>query len=191
MRSRITILCGVLLFSGMFATPAHAGPWSAFVAWLSDLDPKSGGLGIEMALFCPIATGSTEQKAAPDQFACRVTDRHKVQIKSSAAFLLGTLNETGGTIFVVPVLGIVEKEYKGVRFGAGLGVIHVGGTLVGGVTQPLLQVFRVTVPIPRIDFGVRAEFNVLPNGFPAGAFGVGRAEQGAEFVLGISVIYLK
>jgi hypothetical protein len=193
MRSRIAILSGFLLFSVMFATPAHAGPWSAFVAWLSDLDPKSGGMGIEMSLFCPASTDTGKGQKAADRFECAIDsrDKQKFQIKSSAAFLVGTLNESGGTIFVVPVLGIVEKRYKGVDFGAGLGVMHVGGTLVGGVTQPLIQVFRITVPIPKVEFGVRAEFNVLPNGFPAGAFQAGSAEKGAEFVLGLSVVYLR
>lgn len=191
MRSRITILCGFLLFSVM-ATPAHAGPWSAFVAWLSDLDPKSGGIGIEMLLFCPPSTGS----ATTDRFKCerglpdgKVT--HKFLVKSSAAVLLGTLNEDGGTIFVTPVLGIVEKEFQNVSFGAGMGFIHVGGTLVGGVTRPLIQVGRITIDIPKTGFGFRTELNLIPKGFPAGAFAVGGAATGTEFAVGLSVVYLR
>lgn len=197
MRSRITVLFGVLLFSVLFATPAHAGPWSAFVAWLSDLDPKSGGLGIEMSLFCPPSTAASSQKpgakfecALPDS-RTREKDPHTFRIKSSVALLVGTLNETGGTIFVVPVLGIVEKQYSKVHIGLGAGVIHVGGTLVGGVTQPLIQPLRITYPIPNVDFGVRFELNVLPKGFPAGAFATGAPEKGAEVAVGISVIYLR
>ena len=193
MRSRITILCGFLLFSVMSVTPAHAGPWSAFVAWLSDLDPKSGGIGIEMRLFCPKAEGPTIE-GIPPQFACDLKQTQKWVIKSSAAFMLGTLNEDGGTVSVVPVLGIVEKEFthRSLRYslGAGVGLIHVGGTLVGGVTQPLLQA-RATIEIPKTGFGFRTEFNLLPKGFPAGAFAVGSSATGKEFALGLSVVYLR
>jgi hypothetical protein len=191
MRSRITILCGFLLFSVMAAAPAHAGPWSAFVAWLSDLDPKSGGIGIEMTLFCPPAKDS----AVKEPFECAPRDRtanirHKLLIKSSAAVLLGTLNEDGGTIAVVPVLGIAEWEFNRVSVGAGLGAIHVAGTLVGGVTEPLLQA-RISVPIRKIGFAVRGELNLIPNGFPAGAFAVGSPATGTEVAFGLAFVYIK
>ena len=182
MRSRITIVCGFLLFTTMAATPAHAGYWSSFVAWLSDLDPKSGGLGVELSLFCPPAEGNA------DRTACIADAAHRYEIKSSAAFLLGTLNEDGGTIFVAPVLGIVEKDYGQVSVGAGLGFIHVGGTLVGSVTRPLAQVGRITVDIPKTTLKFRTELNLIPKGFPAGAFEVDSPETGTEFVVGLSVV---
>jgi len=190
MRARIAILSGFLLFSVMSATPAHAGPWSAFVAWLSDLDPKSKGLGLEMTLFCPPARGTNDQNADV-KFECESSLGRKYLVKASAAVMLGTLNESGGTIFVVPVLGTVETQYKSLFVGAGAGVIHVGGTLVGGVSQLLIQPVRVTYRVPRVDLGIRAEVNVLTKGFPAGTFAVGAPEKGAEVAFGISVTYIK
>ena len=192
MRSRITILCGFLLFSVMFVTPAHAGPWSAFISWLSDLDPKSGGLGLEFPIFCTPATRdpSAAKTVAPSKFACVRTDEPRLVVKGSAAFLLGTLNDNGGTMFAAPVLGIVEKQMRQVYVGAGVGVIHVGGTLQGSITRGLLQL-NVTYPIPKIQMGLRAELNIIPKGFPAGTFSPGSAETGAETVLGISFVYLR
>jgi hypothetical protein len=186
MRSRITILCGVLLFSVMFATPAHASRWSAFLAWLSDLDPKSGGAGIELALKCAFAPDADAK--LKEQFGCAPRGKSTVTFKTSAALLFGTLNEDGGTIFVAPILAIVEKRVGSIYVGGGAGFIHVGGTLEGGITRALLQA-RVTVPIRDSNFGFRAEFNVIPEGFPAGAFGVGRPETGTEYPVALSIVY--
>ena len=180
MRVRFAVLCGVLLFSVMSPATAHAGAWSAFVAWLSDLDPRSGGVGIEMRLFCPNAAG-------PDRFDCDPATTHPVIVKASAAVLLGTLNEDGGTISVVPMLGSFELERKHFSVGGGAGVIHVGGTLVGAVTRPLIQ-GQITFKIPNVGLGVRPELNVIPKGFPAGAFAVGAPATGTEVVPGLSVV---
>jgi hypothetical protein len=187
MRARFAILCGVLLFSIMVPTTAHAGSWSAFVAWLSDLDPKSGGIGIEMRLFCPGATGAAVDNVSAE-FACDPDTRQKFVIKASAAILLGTLNDNGGTVSVLPVLGSVETDIND-RFsvGGGAGVIHVGGTLVGAVTRPLIQA-QVTFKIPNVKLGVRPELNLIPKGFPAGAFAVDAPETGTEVVPGLSFV---
>src|SRR5262245_14182622 len=143
MRARITILCGFLLFTGALATPAQAGPWSAFISWLSDLDPKSGGLGLEFPIYCTPPTEppptAREQKPAATSLACTRTGEPRQVAKASAAFLLGTLNSDGGTVFVVPTLGIYEWQKRNVYFGFGGGAIHVGGTLEGGITRGLIQ----------------------------------------------------
>jgi hypothetical protein len=180
MRVRFAVLCGVLLFSVVSPATAHAGAWSAFVAWLSDLDPKSGGVGVEMRLFCPNAIG-------PDRFECGPATTHPVIFKASAAILLGTLNENGGTISVVPVLGSVEFEHTHFSFGGGAGVIHVGGALDGGITRPLIQ-GQVTIKIPNVGLGIRPELNVIPKGFRAGAFAPGAPATGTEVVPGLSVV---
>ena len=187
MRSRITILCGFLLFSVMVATPAHAGRWSAFVAWLSDLDPKSGGAGIELALGCAFSSAAADQ-TAKEQFGCAPRGKSTAVVKASAALLFGTLNEGGGTIVVAPVLGIVEKRLGSVYVGGGAGFIHVAGTLEGGITRFLGQA-RVTVPLPNKNWGFRAEFNVIAEGFPAGTFGVGSSATGTEYPVALSVVY--
>ena len=67
-------------------------------------------------------------------------------------------------------------------------MIHVGGTLVGGITRLLIQ-GQVTVKFPNIRLGVRPELNVIPKGFPAGAFAVGSPATGAEVVPGLSVVW--
>ena len=193
MRSRITILCGFLLFSFMLTTPAHAGPWSAFIAWLSDLDPKTGGGGLEFPIFCIPPTPdpySLPKSGTPSKFACVRTGDSRIVLKGSAAFLLGTLNDNGGTIFAAPVLGIVEKQMKHFYVGAGAGVIHVGGTLRGGVTRGLVQL-NATYVIPKKPWGVRAELNVIPKGFAAGTFRPGASETGTEAALGIAFVYLR
>ena len=118
MRARFAILCGVLLFSIMVPTTAHAGSWSAFVAWLSDLDPKSGGIGIEMRLFCPGATGAAVPNVSAE-FACDPDMEQKLVIKASAAILLGTLNDnlpqfiSMGPIFESQCAGGVDSSYLG------------------------------------------------------------------------------
>ena len=179
MRRCVAILCGVLLLSVMLPTTAHAGSWSAFVAWLSSLDPKSGGIGIETQLVCP---------GASPRSACDPTYQGPV-IKASAAILLGTLNENGGTISVMPVLGSFETDvYNNVSVGVGAGVIHVGGTLVGAVTRSLIQA-QVTIKIPNVGLGVRPELNFIPTGFPAGAFAAGAPATGTEVVPGVSVVF--
>jgi len=188
MRRCFAILCGVLLFSVMVPTTAHAGPWSTFVAWLSDLDPKSGGIGIEMRLFCPTATGPDVNGVSP-RVACDPRTDQRAVIKASAAILLGTLNDNGGTISVLPVLGSVETDVNSsLSVGGGAGVIHVGGTLVGAVTRPLIQV-QATFKNRNAGIGVRPELNVIPKGFPAGAFAVGAPATGAEVVPALSVIF--
>ena len=182
MRVRFAVLCGVLLFSVMSPSTAHAGVWSAFVAWLSDLDPRSGGIGIEVRLFCPTLAGAA-------RFTCEPDDAPKTVIKTSAAILVGTLNEDGGTISVLPVLGSVERDVnRHFSFGGGAGVIHVGGTLVGSVSRPLIQA-QATFRIPNVRVGIRPELNVIPKGYPAGAFAVGAPETGTEVVPGISVVF--
>jgi hypothetical protein len=188
MRVRFAVLWGVLLFSVALPTTAHASGWSAFVAWLSDMDPKAGGIGIETRLFCPSAPAGPVNGVSP-RFACDPDTNQKVVIRASAAILLGTLNENGGTIFVMPVLGSVEtdvNEYFSI--GGGAGVIHVGGTLVGAVTTSLLQA-QVTLKIPKVGLRVRPELNVMPEGFPAGAFAVGAPATGTEVVPGLSVVF--
>ena len=183
MRASFAVLCGVLLFSVGLPTPAHAGAWSAFVAWLSDLDPKSGGVGVEMRLFCPSAPGGGTAR-----FDCDPATVQPVVIKASAAILLGTLNSDGGTISVIPVLGSVETDLgKYVSVGGGAGAIHVGGTLVGAVTRPLIQA-QVTFKIPNVNLGVRPEVNVIPKGFDAGTFARGAPKTGTEVVPGLSVV---
>jgi len=186
MRSRITILSAFVLFTLMTAAPAHAGPWSAFVAWLSDLDPKTGGAGIELALKCAFAEGADVK--AREEFGCAPRGKSKVVVKTSAAALFGTLNEDGGTIVVAPVLGIVETRLGSVYVGGGAGFIHVAGTLEGSVTRFLGQA-RITVPLPNKNFGFRAEFNVIAEGFPAGAFAVGSPATGTEFPVALSIVY--
>jgi hypothetical protein len=187
MRARFAILCGVLLFSVMFPATAHAGPWSAFVAWLSDLDPKSGGIGIETRIFCPTLDDTPVNGVSP-RFTCDPDTVPKTVIKASAAVLLGTLNESGGTISVLPVLGSLERDVtREFSFGGGAGVIHVGGTLVGAVTRPLIQ-FQATLKFPNVGIGVRPELNLIPKGFPAGTFAAGAPETGTEVVPGLSVV---
>jgi hypothetical protein len=182
MRRCFAILGGILLFSVMVPTTAHAGPWSAFVAWLSDLDPKSGGIGIETRLFCPAADGAA-------RVACDLDTNQTVVIKASAAVLLGTLNDNGGTISVLPVLGSVETDINNyLSVGGGVGAIHVGGTLVGAVTRPLIQA-QATLKLRNAGLGIRGELNVVPKGFPAGAFAVGAPETGTEVVPGLSVVF--
>lgn len=103
--------------------------------------------------------------------------------------LLGTLNENGGTIFVLPVLGSVERDVTPhFSFGGGAGVIHVGGTLVGAVTRPLIQA-QATLTIPNVGLGIRPELNVIPKGFPPGAFAPGAPDTGAEVVPGVSIVF--
>jgi len=193
MRTRITILCGFLLFSVMFVTPAQAGPWSSFISWLSDLDPKTRGAGLEFLIVC---TPQSKDPSGPSTqeatiFGCGPTERPgRTVLKGSAAFLLGTLNDNGGTIFAAPVLVIVERQQKNFYYGAGAGVINVGGTLKGGITRGLFQV-NVTYPIPKVHIGVRAELNVIAKGFPAGAFSPTSAETGTEKLLGISIVYIR
>jgi hypothetical protein len=192
MRSRITILSGVLLFSLMLPTPAQAGSWSAFIAWLSDLDPKTGGAGLEFTIFCtpPTTDSSLPKPSAPSKFACVRTGDPRLVVKGSAAFLFGTLNDTGGTVFAAPALVIVEKQMRNLYVGAGAGAIHVGGTLRGGITRGLVQA-NVTYPIPKIQMGVRAELNVILKGFPAGTFRPGGPATGTEAALGISLVFLR
>jgi hypothetical protein len=187
MRASLAVLCRVLLISVLLPTTAHAGPWSAFVAWLSDLDPRSGGIGIETRIYCPLA-GDTLVNGVPAKYACDPDREQDVIIKASAAVLLGTLNESGGTISVLPVLGSVETDVTShLAVGGGTGVIHVGGTLVGSVTRSLIQV-QATLKIPNVGLRVRPELNLIPNGFPAGAFTAGAPETGTEVVPGISFI---
>lgn len=183
MRARFAVLCGVLLFSVMSPSTADAGAWSAFVAWLSDLDPKSGGIGIEIRLFCPA------EASPPARFACDPDTEQTVVIKASAAVLLGTLNDNGGTISVLPVLGSVETDVTNyLSVGGGVGAIHVGGTLVGAVTRPLIQA-QATLKIPNLGLGIRPELNVIPKGFPGGAFAAGAPATGTEVVPGVSVVF--
>ena len=47
MRSRITIVLAAICLSLAAPRPAHAGGWAAFVAWISKLDPKVLGIGVE------------------------------------------------------------------------------------------------------------------------------------------------
>jgi hypothetical protein len=187
MRARFAILCGVLLFSMMVPATAHAGSWSAFVAWISDLDPKSGGIGIEMRLFCPWAPGTPAPGVSP-KFLCDPDEEQRLVIKASAAVLLGTLDDNGGTVSVLPVLGSVETDIgENFSVGVGAGVIHVGGTLVGAVTRPLVHA-QATFKIPNVRIGVRPELNLIPKGFPAGAFAVNAPATGTELVPGLSFV---
>ena len=159
-------------------------PWSAFVAWLSDLDPKSGGIGIETRLFCPA------EDSPSARFACDPDRHQKAVIKASAAILLGTLNEDGGTISVMPVLGSVEtdvNEHPLCRCRCGGDsrrrharrlrheAAHSGS---GHAQDPATS-----------GLGIRPELNVIPKGFPAGAFAVGAPETGTEVVPGLSVVF--
>ena len=182
MRVRFAVLYGVLLFSVVLPTTAHAGGWSAFVAWLSSLDPHSYGGGFERRIFCPRAAG-------PARFACDRDTTHPVVIKTSVAILIGS--ENGETIHVVPVLGSVESDvHKNVSIGGGVGVIHVGGTLAGGVTNPLIQ-GQVTFKFmfSKFRLGIRPEVNVIPQGFPPGAFALGAPATGTEVVPGVSAAF--
>ena len=90
---------------------------------------------------------------------------------------------------MLPVLGSVERDVNQYfSFGGGAGVIHVGGTLVGAVTRPLIQA-QATLKISKVGVGIRPELNVIPKGFPAGAFAVGAPDTGTEVVPGVSVVF--
>ena len=184
MRVRFAVLCGVLLFSVVLPTTAHAGGWSAFVAWLSSLDPQSGGGGIEVRFVCPMAAGSA-------RFDCDRATNHPVIFKASAAVLFGETLPGGDRIIVFPALGSVETDINN-RFsiGGGAGVIHVAGTFGDSVTKPLIQ-GQVTVKFmfSKFRLGIRPEVNVIPEGFPPGAFALGAPATGTEVVPGVSAVF--
>jgi hypothetical protein len=181
MRSRLTILCGVMLLSVLSPRPANASGWSAFVAWLSDLDPKSQGLGVEVSPFCR-SHDSSDTCTYPK-------NKGDVMIRASTALLVGSVPGQVGKMYVWPVLGIVEvKAASHLYVGGGLGAIRVGGIPAGDLTRPLLQ-GRVTVGLgPSIGF--RVEGNVIPRGFPANAFNNGKSATGTETVLGLSFVWM-
>jgi hypothetical protein len=183
-RVRFAVLCGVLLFSVVSPATAHASGWSAFVAWLSSLDPQSGGGGIEVRFFCPKAVG-------PARFDCDRATNHPVIFKASAAILFGERLAGGDRITVFPALGSVETDINDhFSIGGGAGVIHVGGTLVDSVTKPLIQgQLTVKVMFSKLRLGIRPEVNVIPQGFPPGAFAVGAPATGTEVVPGVSAVF--
>ncbi len=85
---------------------------------------------------------------------------------------------------------VVQRQTPHVFWGLGAGVIHVGGSLHGGITRGLLQA-NITYPIPKKPWGVRVELNVIPKGFPAGTFTVAGAPTRTERLVGISFVYLR
>ncbi len=176
MRSRVTILCGVILLSIVAPRPAAASGWGAFVAWLSELDPWSVGIGVEIPIkpLCSPLDPCTAQVHDP-----------KPVFKTSAAVLVGSVEGQVGKMYVLPAAAILEwrlaEHFYG---GGGGGYLQVGG-IPGGVVKQGFTQLRVTAIIKGV--GVRFEYNQLYKGFKENAFGNGKPATGKEPVFGLSV----
>jgi hypothetical protein len=174
MRSRLTILCGVILLSFLSPRPASASGWSAFVAWLSDLDPQSGGFGVDVPVrpFCKPGdrpSTCTESK-----------DKRWPIFGASTALLVASVEGQPGKIYVWPALGVAEWNVsKTLELGGGVGFIRVTNWLVQA---------RATVALGA-GFSFRVEGNLIPRGYPADAFGPGKPATGTEFVPGLAFVW--
>ena len=67
------------------------------------------------------------------------------------------------------------------------GAVKRAEALLSSQQASLLQA-QATFRIPNVGLGVRPELNVIPKGFPAGAFAAGAPETGTEVVPGLSVV---
>jgi len=193
MRRLVPILCAAILLTVVAPRPAAAGPWSAFVAWLSDLDPKSGGIGMETA-FCrsrDVPQGTEVNKENIDFYHCTYPRQGSVFVKANYAITVGAANDQGARMYTVPVTFLAETRIKHtIIFPAvGAGFIVVGGIPAGELTRFVFQA-RVTIPI-KGGTGVRFDYNLIPQGFPAGAFSAGSPATGAESVFGIAFVFLR
>jgi hypothetical protein len=193
MRKRVMLVCAVTLFNVIAPRPASAGAWSSFVAWLSNLDPDSLGLGTEFPLCIPQRPDSTSDLEERKFKGCVYPAKgREVLWKVSASLNAGPVfgeNEKG-LMYTVPAVLLAEWKWLGVYPAAGGGFIHVGGIEGGQQTRALLQA-RVTVPFKESGKGIRFDYNFIPDGFPAGAFQAGAPATGSEHVLGIAFVFLR
>jgi hypothetical protein len=192
MRRGATILCAVILFSIVAPRQASAGAWSSFVAWLSNLDPKSFGLGTELPVNClpdkepQVGQG---QESDLEKKCVYPNSKRPVLVKVSTFLAVGPNKDHVGTMYVVPAVGLAEWRLKRVYPAAGAGIIHVGGVPGGELTRELLQA-RVSVPTGK-GTAIRFDYNFIPRGFPAGAFEAGAPETGAESAIAIALAFLR
>ncbi|HUL72870.1 MAG TPA: hypothetical protein VLT86_07200 [Vicinamibacterales bacterium] len=202
MRRPVILISAVVLLTLAAPRPAAAGPWSAFVAWLSDLDPKSGGIGMETAL-CrskPVPQGVDPASVEGQNIrTCTYPAPGKLLVRANYAVTVGAADDQGARMYTVPVTFLAEyrpPSHEGnqepkVMFlpAAGAGFIVVGGIPAGDLTRFVFQL-RATLRF-KGGAGVRVDYNLIPQGFPAGAFSAGSPKTGAESVWGIAFVFLR
>ena len=193
MRSRWFIGLAVVLFSVASVRPAEANGWSAFVSWLSSLDPGSSkGFGVEFEL-----TRLAKRDQTPPPYFGQLSEPkgERFRIKASTSLLAGKQDGQIGKAYVWPVTVVLEVPLMNyVHVGAGGGFLRVGGipgpnpapdATGTSVTTGLLNV-RLTLAAQR-HVGVRLDYYRAIPGFDANVFGPNQRNTGQENVWGVSV----
>ncbi len=174
MRSRLTILLFLVAFT-LYPRPASAGVWDAFVTWLSELDPKSGGVIGGMSE--NVHTRSTLQT-----HSCA----NQVSISGQTGVLGGSAD--GNAVTVVPYYFVVEAHCTGgFEIGGGFGALSVFGAPVGhSLTKPI-AVAQITASLGG-NWALRGGAMFTLQGFDAGDFGPA-STGGRDTILMLGVGY--
>jgi hypothetical protein len=190
MRSRMIFVLAALFLTLVVPRPAHAGGWTAFIAWLSKLDPgPSKGIGLEFTPQCL-------RKGSFDVMTCTYPSGKpaflKPVIRAEGQLLVGNVDNEVGHAMVFLAMGTADYlRVSRVFIGSGGGALVVSGIPGGHQTVLALRPVRVTVVAStRARIGFKAEWNWLPQGFPEGAFAAGAPKTGQESVVGVSFFWV-
>ena len=160
MRSRLTIVLAAVFLSVVAPRPAYAGGWAAFVAWISKLDPKVVGVGLEGNVGEVDRTSATSMKWI-----------QKVRLNIEPAYEI-SLEKTDGHLVQAFTTFVMADLATSKKFDLGFG----GGPLVAVNTPAesavvnLGLVARVTAPSTG-RFAVRVAYLLIVPGFDADVFG--------------------
>lgn len=172
MRKGLTILSLLVAFS-FYPRPASAGVWDAFVTWLSELDPKSGGV-----------IGGMSENVHTSKSRGTPSCSDQVSVSGQTGTLFGSAD--GNAVTVVPYYGVVEFHCTGgFEIGGGFGGLSVFGAPVGhSLTKPI-AVAQITASLGK-NWALRGGVMYTLQGFDAGDFGpTSTGGRDAVLMLGI------
>jgi hypothetical protein len=177
MRSRLTILLAAILLSVVAPRPAHAGGWAAFLAWISKLDPKVVGVGIEGNI------GEVDRTSATSK-----TWIQKVRFNVEPGYEI-SLEKTNDRLvhaFTTFVMADV-KTSKNFDIGLGGGPLLAINTPTESTIANLGLVARITAP-SNTKFAVRVAYLLIVPGFDADVFGKERKPE-HSYMIGLVYRY--
>ena len=177
MRSRLTIVLAAVLMSVVAPRPAHAGGWAAFVAWISKLDPKVIGVGVE---------GNVGEMDRTSATSMKWIQKVKFNVEPSYELGLEKTNDHLVSAFTTFVMADMTTS-RNFDIGLGGGPLIVVNTPNESTIANLGLVARITAPSTG-KFAVRVAYLLIVPGFDADVFGKERKPE-HSYMIGLVYRY--
>jgi len=160
MRSRLTIVLAAVVLSVVLPRPAHAGGWAAFLGWISKLDPKVVGIGVE---------GNVGEKDRQGATSMKWIQKVKFNVEPAVELALEKTDDHLTSAFMTFVMADLTTS-KNFDIGFGGGPLIAVNTPAESTIANLGLVARITAPSTG-KFAIRVAYLLIVPGFDADVFG--------------------